>query len=78
MRAAVASLLNASFHEQMGHEIGPAGVWPYTTAEVIQMVEEVLAGPLTPTTMWEMLELAAYFDGLNNGYEEFDWEWPVP
>jgi len=75
MRAAVASLLNASFHEVMGHNIGPAGVWPYTSQEIIDMVNEELQ---SPTSTMDMLMLAAYLDGLNNGTEYFDWSWPVP
>ena len=72
MRAGVASLLNASFHEVI-HD----GVYPYfplTSAGVIAAVNEAIASG----DMYDMLELAAQLDDYNNGYEYFDWSLPVP
>jgi hypothetical protein len=74
LRAAVASLLNASFHETMGNPIGDGGVYPYTTAEVIGMVEGVLCSGNRAM----ILDLAAQLDDLNNGIHYIDWKWPAP
>jgi hypothetical protein len=74
LRAAVASLLNASFHEAMGNPIGDGGVYPYTTAEVITMVEDVLCSEDRAM----ILDLAGQLDALNNGIHYIDWKWPAP
>jgi hypothetical protein len=73
LRAGVASLLNASFHEVM-QPTEPFLAFPLSSAEVIDAVNTAIATG-DPGTM---LELAAILDGYNNGYEYFDWTWPVP
>jgi hypothetical protein len=72
LRAGVASLLNASFHEEFHGTVDP--YFPMTSAEVITAVNTAIAtgNPVL------MLELAAELDGYNNGYEYFDWSWTVP
>ncbi len=72
LRAGVASLLNASFHETMWGTVVP--YFPMTSAEVIEAVNTAIA-TVDPVVM---LELAAELDGYNNGYEYFDWTWQVP
>ncbi|MDF1520865.1 MAG: hypothetical protein P1P73_10340, partial [Brevefilum sp.] len=72
LRAGVASLLNASFHEEFHGTVEP--YFPMTSAEVIAAVNAAIA---TGEPV-EMLQLAAELDGYNNGYEYFDWSWPVP
>jgi hypothetical protein len=74
LRAGVAALLNASFHEEMGHVIGPNGVWPYTSAEIIDMVSIATCSNSRTT----MLALAYELDGYNNGIHYIDWSWPPP
>jgi uncharacterized repeat protein (TIGR01451 family) len=71
LRAAVASLLNASFHEEMGNEIGYGGVYPYTTAEVIALVNEALCSG----DRMAMLTLYEQLDYINNGIHYIDWSW---
>jgi hypothetical protein len=69
LRAGVASLLNASFHEVAGNPIGEYGAFPYTSADVIQFVTCALAGG----DREQMLILASELDQFNNGIEEIDW-----
>jgi hypothetical protein len=69
LRTGVASLLNASFHEVAGHDIGPGGVFPYTSAEVRQMVTCALANG----DRQEMLDLADHLDMINNGVDYIVW-----
>ena len=58
----------------MGNQIGADGVFPYTTAEVISMVNEALAtGDRTA-----ILTLAGELDEINNGIHYIDWSWPAP
>ena len=73
LRAGVASLLNASFHEVM-HPDKALVYFPYSSAEVIAEVNAAIATG-NPAVL---LDLAALLDGYNNGYEFFDWEWEVP
>jgi hypothetical protein len=68
LRASVASLMNACFHETQGNPIGPLGAFPYTTAEIKVMVNGVLGG-----SRGAMLELASHLDMINNGIDEIDW-----
>jgi hypothetical protein len=74
LRAAVASLLNASFHEGMGNNIGLGGVYPYTSEEVISNVSSVLCSDDRDT----ILTLYEELDALNNGIHYIDWKWPTP
>ena len=71
LRAAVAALLNASFHETMGHD--PHLYYPYLSGEIIDLVNDALSGSRS-----EMLELAEHLDEINNGNHFFDWSWDVP
>jgi hypothetical protein len=75
-RAAIASLLNASFHELGGHDIGPTGVFPYTSAEVIQMVNDAVAESVAYQDRQPMLDLAYELDQINNGIEYINWDDP--
>jgi len=76
LRAGVASLLNASFHEKMHgtHE----GYFPFSTTEIKTKINAVLATGDTSA----MLALAAELDGYNNGWHTIDWSWdplvPLP
>jgi len=76
MRAGVASLLNASFHETMHGGADP--YFPLSSAEVIEAVNDAIAGAIDTEDPYVMLELAGILDGYNNGYEYFDWTWEVP
>ncbi|MDM7999862.1 MAG: hypothetical protein QUS33_07665, partial [Dehalococcoidia bacterium] len=76
LRAGVAALLNASFHE-----LNPG--LPYlgdladdydTPEEVIALVNAALASEDRGT----MLTLADTLDDLNNATDYFDWRWPLP
>jgi hypothetical protein len=69
LRAGVASLLNASFHEVAGNPIGPDGAFPYTSAEVIEMVTCALASG----DRQGMLDLAYTLDQINNGIDDIVW-----
>jgi hypothetical protein len=71
LRAAVAALLNASFHETMGHE--DYLYYPYLSGEIIDVVNVALGGSRS-----DILELAAHLDEINNGNHFFDWSWPIP
>jgi len=73
LRAGVASMLNASFHEVMHPDMALI-YFPMTSAEVIDAVNAAIAtgDPV------QMLELAAELDGYNNGYEYIDWSWIAP
>ena len=73
LRAATASLLNASFHEMMPDDLVEP-MFPWTTAQVIEAVDAAI----TTQEVEIMLELATTLDMWNNGYEYFDWTWPVP
>jgi hypothetical protein len=68
LRAAVASLLNASFAEEYD-AIVPGLFFPMTVAEVIDAVNEALDS----YDRYEMLTLAAELDMINNGSWEFPW-----
>jgi len=68
LRAAVASLLNASFAEEYGAVV-PGLFFPMTVDEVIEAVNEALAS----YDRYEMLTLAAELDMINNGSWEFPW-----
>ena len=72
LRAGVASLLNASFHEYWDHAIGAGGVFPYTSQQIIDMVNAALASNDRET----MLELASELDAINNGIHLIDWDNP--
>lgn len=78
LRAAVAALLNASFHEVMGNDIGAGGVYPYTVDEVIALVNAALCSNSRET----MLSLYTLLDDINNGIHYIDWNWvpgePIP
>jgi hypothetical protein len=82
LRAGIASLLNASFHEEGGHDIGLDGVFPYTSAEVIQMVNDAivasLGDPQDPNDddRQPMLDLAYELDQINNGIDYINWDDP--
>jgi hypothetical protein len=73
LRAAIASLLNASFHEEAGHEIGPDGVFPYTSAEIIAMVNAAIAEAVATEDRQPMLDLAYELDQFNNGIHYIVW-----
>jgi hypothetical protein len=72
LRAGIAALLNASFHEMGGHPIGPDGVFPYTSAEIQTMVNDALLTHDRQT----MLDLAYDLDTINNGWHYIDWDDP--
>jgi uncharacterized repeat protein (TIGR01451 family) len=92
LRAAVAALLNASFHEQQhcnggctvgpnGELIGPDGLvlYPYTSQGVIDAVNFELDPANHDDELdhqADMLKLAAELDSYNNGIEYIDWEDP--
>jgi hypothetical protein len=69
LRAAVASLLNASFAEEYD-AIVPGLFFPMTVDEVIEAVNEALDS----FDRYEMLTLAAELDMLNNGSWDFPWD----
>ncbi len=82
LRAATASLLNASFHETYNHAVYLAGVglvdnlanptivyWPYSSQQIIAMVNSALASCNRST----ILQLAATLDGYNNGIHQTPW-----
>jgi hypothetical protein len=73
LRAAIASLLNASFHEEAGHEIGPDGVFPYTSAQIIDRVNEAIALAVATEDRQPMLDLAYELDQINNGIDDIVW-----
>ena len=69
LRTAVASLLNSSFHEEMDNLIGVDGVFPYSSSEIVDMVNNALATQDRQT----MLTLADILDNINNGIDEIEW-----
>jgi hypothetical protein len=76
LRAGVAALLNASFHEVVhGGVVGPGGViyYPYTSAEIIAMVNTALCSG----DRMLILQLAYELDGYNNGIEYINWDDPT-
>jgi hypothetical protein len=80
LRAGIAALLNASFHEvQHGGIYGPNGeiLYPWDSATVMEKVDEALG-----MGREEMLELATMLDNWNNGIHHINWdnpgEFPTP
>jgi hypothetical protein len=74
LRAGTASLLNASFNENLEYFDPDAGfeAFPYSVEEVINLVNEALASGDRQT----MLNLAAELDAINNdGIEYVNWTW---
>ena len=70
LRAAAASTLNACFHLTLGNEIGEVDdVWPIT----LEALGDELAAALSSPNRQTILELAAKYDGWNNGLHEIDW-----
>jgi hypothetical protein len=76
LRAGIASLLNASFHEEGGHAIGPEGVFPFTSAEIIDMVNAAIDKSILIEDRQPMLDLAYNLDLINNGIEDINWDDP--
>jgi uncharacterized repeat protein (TIGR01451 family) len=89
LRAGVAALLNASFHETLdtpdhpaavigpnGELLGPNGTiyYPYSSAAIIQMVVDAINTQNRTT----ILALAGELDNYNNGFHTVDWNWPIP
>jgi len=76
LRAGTAAVLNASFHEKMHG--GVEGYYPFSTAELIPMINAAIASGQRDG----MLSLAAELDGYNNGYHYIEWWWnpnlPLP
>jgi hypothetical protein len=74
LRAGVAALLNASFHEVQhgGTTVGGIVYYPYSSAEVIAMVEDTLCDGRAA-----MLALAYWLDKYNNGIEYINWDDPT-
>jgi len=71
LRSATASLLNASFHEVMHEDcIGENGHFPYSSAEIIQMVNAAISSGNRETIIGLYEEL----DVINNGIHEINWE----
>jgi hypothetical protein len=69
LRAGIASLLNASFHEEAGRlPCENVCVFPYSSAEVITMVNDALNGSRD-----DMLMLADHLDMINNGIHYIEW-----
>jgi hypothetical protein len=90
LRAAVASLLNASFHEKMHGgtiiyeevegELVPIWVYfPLSSEQIIEEVNLVLATGSYESDaerITAMLALASELDGYNNGIHKIEWFWP--
>ena len=91
LRAATASLLNASFHQTLdvdGHPV--ATVVPGDEVCELQGPGDACYFRYSTTTIIEkvntalvgsrsdMITLAAELDGHNNGIEEIDWSWVWP
>jgi hypothetical protein len=90
LRAGVAALLNASFHETLDVEGHPKATidaegrlinpdngsvyYPLSVDKVIFVINEALASNDAQT----ILDLAALLDGYNNGIHYIDWDWVVP
>jgi hypothetical protein len=75
LRAGTAALLNASINENLAGVVPGMGYYPYTVAQVINLVNAALASGNRTT----IITLASQFDMANNGgWEYFDWGWPVP
>jgi hypothetical protein len=81
LRAGIAALLNASFHETIHDGLtGPNGeiYYPYSSAEVIALVNEALGSVDDEfmTAREKMLLLAAELDAYNNGIHFINWDDP--
>ena len=76
LRHGTAALLNASINEAMaGMGYAGFGAYPYSTQEIIILVNNALASGDRNI----VLSLASALDKINNdGSEYFDWNWPVP
>ncbi|MFC1924502.1 hypothetical protein ACFLXA_03980 [Chloroflexota bacterium] len=70
LRELVASLLNASFHEEM---LTPDGVYPYSSTQVIVDLAPVLCSgdPI------QIIELYTELNTINNGIHYINWNWTV-
>ncbi len=70
LRAAAASTLNTCYHMTLGNEIGDVDdVWPITLDDL----GDELAAALNSDDRDAILDLAAKYDGWNNGAHEIDW-----
>jgi hypothetical protein len=90
LRAGIAALLNASFHEvQHGGITGPNGeiLYPWDSATVMAKVDEALGWPsdgqedpedgVYKSARDKMLELATMLDSWNNGIHYINWDDPA-
>lgn len=81
LRAGVAALLNASFHEmQQDPLVGPGSelllpdgrvLFPYSSEAIIGMINGLFVIPNRST----MMMIAAELDDINDGIHYIDWEW---
>jgi uncharacterized repeat protein (TIGR01451 family) len=78
LRAAVASLMNACYHQSVGNPVGgPLDFFPLTMEDVVDEVGLAL-GDTLPIDRPIVLELAGLLDSYNNGIGQFDWTLPIP
>lgn len=84
LRAGVAALLNASFHERMNYPVGGPGeelmlpdgrvLFPYSSSAIVEMVNGLLIFPNRSA----MLLVAKELDDFNDGIHYIEWDWVPP